>query len=301
MAAEVCELLITDRQGAYLDLTAGGGGHLRVLARTLEAAARLYGIDRDPEAVARLIDNTADIVPLKSVTARSFAQVREAAAKFEDRQFDGILYDLGLSTDQLDEPGRGFAFSSDGPLDMRFDTGTGESAADLLNRLSETELIQLLREFGEERQATRIASAIVRERRRNMIRTTSQLAAIVTDTIRPPHQVKSLARVFQALRIAVNDELRQLQESLPASRDLLKTGGRLAVISYHSLEDRIVKQFIRSESTGVCTCPPGLPQCICGATPRLKSITRKPVVPGAAEQAQNPRSRSAKLRVAERV
>lgn len=272
-----------------------------MLARTLDDAARLYGIDRDPVAIAELIGNTSDLVSLRKLTVRSFAQVHEAVAEFEDRQFDGILYDLGLSTDQLDEPERGFSFSSDGPLDMRFDTGDGETAADLLNRITETELIGILREYGEERQATRIAAAIVRERRKTMIRSTAQLAAIVTRTIRPPHQVKSLARVFQALRIAVNDELRQLQESLPESRDLLKTGGRLAVISYHSLEDRIVKRFIRSESTGVCTCPPGLPQCVCGATPRFKAITKKPVVPGAAEQAENPRSRSAKLRVAERV
>jgi 16S rRNA (cytosine1402-N4)-methyltransferase len=238
---------------------------------------------------------------LRAVVQTAFADIATAAEDFADKEFDGILIDLGVSSYQLDEPSRGISFRFDGPLDMRFDPGAGQPASELVNRLEEKRLREIIAEYGEERQAARIARAIVRERQRRMILTTSQLRDIILAEVAPPHQTKSLARVFQALRIAVNEELEQLSRVLPVALSLLKYGGRLAVIAYHSLEDRIVKRFFQREARGACVCPPELPQCVCGAKPRLKLITRRPVVPDEAEIEQNPRARSARLRVAERL
>ena len=176
-----------------------------------------------------------------------------------------------------------------------------QTAAELLNEIDERQLAEILSRYGEEQRARNLAQAIVRERRKKMIATTSQLSAIIASVVRPPHQTKSLARVFQALRIAVNHELDQLEAVLPASFDLLHSGGRLAVISYHSLEDRLVKQFMQGKSKGRCTCPRDLAICVCGAAPTAKAITKKPVIPTDAEQAENSRSRSAKLRVLEKL
>jgi 16S rRNA (cytosine1402-N4)-methyltransferase len=277
MADVVTELLITDNHGAYLDLTAGGAGHLLVLASRLDPSARIYGADVDPEAVER------------------------AGRALKEDRFDGILLDLGISSYQLDDPSRGISFRFDGPLDMRFDPASGTSAADLVNRLPEDELRRILREYGEERQAAGIAVAIVKERQRGMILTTAQLRDIVLSVVRPPHETKALARVFQALRIAVNRELDQLSGVLPVALSLLKPGGRLAVISYHSLEDRIVKRFFQAEVKGRCTCPSELARCVCGATPTLRMVTRRPLAPSDDEIKFNSRARSARLRVAERL
>lgn len=301
LVRQVVALLVTDEQGAYLDLTAGGGGHLKALAGCLSGQGRLYGVDRDPAAVLRAQAALATSSRKTQIIQAAFGNIANAVARLEEQTFDGILLDLGLSSDQLDDPERGFSFRFDAPLDMRFDLEQQKSAADLLRELSQPELTRLFREYGEERQAARIATAIVRERQKRMISTTAQLRDIVLSVIRPPHENKSLARCFQALRIAINDELTQLLNVLPASRDLLKAGGRLAVISYHSLEDRLVKRWMSAQVKGDCTCPPELPVCACGAKPTMKLVTRKPVLPEDDEIESNPRARSAKLRIAEKL
>lgn len=301
MADRVAELLITDTRGAYLDLTAGGGGHMRALAERLEPEARIYGADVDPQAVERTGRALSRLKQFRKVIRTAFADIADAVAALDEDHFDGILLDLGVSSYQLDDPDRGISFRLDGPLDMRLNTESGTTAGELINSYDENRLKEIIAEYGEERQAARIAKAVVRERQRGMILTTSQLRDIILSVTRPPHQNKTLARVFQALRIAVNRELDQLSRVLPVAQSLLKPGGRLAVIAYHSLEDRIVKRFFQRQATGVCTCPPGLPACVCGATPTLRMITRKSVVPSADEITRNPRARSARLRVAEKV
>ncbi len=301
MAEEVVELLITNRDGTYVDLTAGLGGHLKALAEALAPNARLYGLDKDPEAVKLATKNLANCRQLKEIVKASFGDLEAAMDGVTEELFDGTLLDLGLSSYQLDIPQRGFSFRQEGPLDMRFDpTSQTITAADLINSLSQEKLTEIIRSFGEERRAYGIAKAIIREREKTMIQTTAQLANIVTGVTPPPHRAKSLARVFQAFRIAVNCELEQLQAVLPMALSRLKVGGRLAVISYHSLEDRLVKRFFQQEAKG-CICPPGLPECICGATPRVRILTRRPVTPRSDENDRNPRARSAKLRVAEKI
>ena len=298
---EVVRLLATRPNGAYLDLTVGGGGHLRALSGRLDSQARLYGIDRDPEAAATARISLAELPQRVTIVNASYAEAEAVAADLGDALFDGILLDLGLSSLQLDDPDRGFTYRFDGPLDMRFDPQSGDpTAADLINSLEEKELVHLLRTYGEESRARRLAEAIVRERRARMVVTTRQLADIVERIV--PHRDlnKSLARVFQAFRIAVNRELETLEAALPRLIELLTAGGRLAVISYHSLEDRLGKRLFQFEAKG-CICPPESPVCICGHTPRLRAVTRRPVVPTAVEIANNSRARSAKLRVAERL
>lgn len=301
MAEEVVSFLVTKKDGAYIDLTAGLGGHLKVLAGKLSKKARLYGIDKDQSALELANSRLKDVKPKVVLVNGSYGDVVHIAENLEDKRFDGALLDLGLSSLQIDDPKRGFTFASDGPLDMRFDQSAKiPTAADLVNKLNEEGLYEIIRDYGEERRARPIAGAIVRERKKGMILTSSQLAKIVKSKVIPPHQVKALARVFQAFRIAVNKELETLQSSLPKVVELLNKGGRIAVISYHSLEDRIVKNAFRNLAK-TCTCPPGLPQCVCNANPQLKLLTRKPVVPTAKEINLNPRARSAQLRVAEKI
>jgi len=300
MAGEVISSLVTDPNGAYLDLTAGGGGHLKALAESLSNKARLYGVDKDPTAVQWVEKALAGFPQFKKIIKSSFGDIASTVKQFDDELFTGILLDLGLSSRQIDDRSRGFSFQGDGPLDMRFDPSSIKTAANLVNSLDERALAEIFKNYGEEKLAKRIAREIVRERQKEMIRTTRQLSDIVTGVVNPPYQNKSLARVFQALRIAVNRELEQLQEVLPAALELLTVGGRLAVISYHSLEDRLVKRFFQREMKG-CICPPKLPQCVCGKTPSLRIITRKPVIPTKSEIERNSRARSARLRVAEKV
>ena len=267
LAGEVVELLITDTKGAYLDLTAGGGGHLRALAGCLDDQARLYGADIDPAAVQRTARALEGIAQFRNVIQTSFGDIHTAVDQLDETEFDGVLIDLGISSLQVDDPSRGISFRGDGPLDMRFDPSSGVTAGELLEKLSERELTEVIRKFGEERQAVRIARGIVRERQRGMILTTLQLRDIVLKVTKPPHQIKSLARV----------------------------------IAYHSLEDRPVKKFFSREAKGVCSCPPDLPVCVCGSKPSLRIVTRRPIVPGESEIARNPRARSARLRVAEKL
>ncbi len=301
LVAEIIKLLITDSSGSYIDLTAGLGGHMAALAGRLETDAKLFGIDKDKEALERAGENLKTLKQSVELKWSSYADIDSLMAEFGVAGFDGALLDLGLSSLQIDKAERGFSFSNDGPLDMRFDKGSDVStAADLVNNLSERELTQIFREYGEERRSKFVAAGIVRERQEKMILTTSQLAKIVKSIIHPPYQIKSLARIFQALRIAVNSELETLKSAVPKIVECLKTGGRLAVISYHSLEDRIVKNCFRN-LLGVCTCPPDFPVCVCGREAQIKLITKKPLYPTDAEISSNPRSRSARLRVVEKV
>ena len=283
--------------GRYIDATLGAGGHAKGILSASHPDGWLLGLDADPGALSfasKVLASFDDRVVLRSANFREIGQVARAVG-FEG--VDGILMDLGLSSRQLDDAERGFSFSKDGPLDMRMNQDRGQGAGDLVNTLSEADLADLLWRFGEERQARRIARAIVAER---PLTTTGQLAGLVARVVGRREKIHPATRTFQALRIAVNEELDALAEALPQARDLLCPGGRLAIIAFHSLEDRLVKQFYRQEARD-CICPPELPVCACQHQATLRVLTSKPVRPTADETALNPRSRSARLRVAERV
>jgi len=288
--------------GVYIDGTFGGGGHTRLLLSRVEGDATVYAIDADPQAVARA--EALAGTPLGAGVTPIHANFRDLARVATERGItgvDGILLDLGLSSYQLDEAGRGFAFRFEGPLDMRFDPTTGPPAADLVNSLEADELSRLLWAYGEESNARRIARAIVVRRATRRIETTTDLAELVESAVggRRGRAIHPATKTFQALRIAVNEELAALESVLETAVTLLRPGGRLAVIAFHSLEDRIVKQTIAAESA-TCICPPDQPVCTCNHQPRLRRIG-KPVKPGAHEIESNPRSRSAIMRVAERL
>jgi len=305
LAEEVVTMLAAAPGSLQIDATVGGGGHAeRVLAAT-DPDGRLLGLDADGAAIARvrarLEPRFGDRLRLRQSNFRELATVAPEAGF---GAVDGCLFDLGLSGFQLADPDRGFAFRTGGPLDMRFDVSRGVPAAELLATLDTAELTALFRRYGEEPFAGRIARAIVEARRTAPVRTAEALAALVEQVAprRAPgrRRIHPATRVFQALRIAVNEELDALQAGLAAAVELLRPGGRLVVLSYHSLEDRIVKRFFQAERRG-CTCPPELPVCACGRLPRLRLVTPKGIVPSAAEIAGNPRARSARLRAAERL
>lgn len=289
-------------EGTYIDGTFGGGGHSSLLLERTGGDVTLLAIDADPDAILRatiLAESGAgrDVRPVHA----NFREIGQVAAEQGISEIDGVLLDLGLSSFQLDQADRGFAFRLDGPLDMRFDPTRGPSAADLVNTLDEEDLADIFWRYGEERQSRRIARAIVAARAARPIETTGMLAALIEATVggRRGKGIHPATRAFQGLRIAVNDELVALQQALDDAITLLGPGGRLVVISFHSLEDRIVKQTIARE-TATCICPPDQPVCTCDHIPRLNRIG-KPIRPGADEIAANPRSRSAIMRVAERV
>jgi 16S rRNA (cytosine1402-N4)-methyltransferase len=303
MPAEVLEALRPRSGGRYIDGTAGGGGHTALLLEHSAPDGQVLAIDADPQALARV----AERLPEALATGRlrlaqgNFVQMKRLAEQAGFQQVDGILLDLGLSSDQLADRERGFSFAGDGPLDMRFDPTTPTTAADLVNTLPESELADLLWRYGEERRSRQIARRIVQARAQEPITRAAALARLAAAGV-PGHPggIHPATRTFQALRIAVNDELKNLTETLPQALDLLAPGGRLAVISFHSLEDRIVKHSFQAEARG-CICPPDVPVCVCSHQARGRLITRHPLEASQAEQAQNPRSRSAKLRVIERL
>jgi 16S rRNA (cytosine1402-N4)-methyltransferase len=283
--------------GTYVDATVGAGGHAAGILRASAPDGRLLGLDADPEAVAFARQKLAMFGERVIVRHANFGDLRSVALSVGFVQARGILMDLGFSSRQMADAKRGFSFAEEGPLDMRMDPSQGLSAADLVNELPEEGLADILWRYGEERYSRRIARAIVAAR---PLTTTTQLADLVARTVGRHEKIHPATRTFQALRIAVNGELDALARALPQARDLLLPGGRLAVISFHSLEDRIVKRFYQQESRD-CICPPETPVCTCQHQATLRVITRKPVRPDQAEVSRNPRSRSAKLRVAERL
>ena len=305
MADEVVEMLAPAAGSRQVDATLGGGGHAERILEASDPDGRLLGLDADGAAVARVRERLAprfgDRLQLRQANFRDLATVAPDEGFAE---VDGCLFDLGLSSFQLADEDRGFGFRTAGALDMRFDTDRGVAAADLLATLDAAELTALFRRYGEEPFAGRIARAIVENRRTAPIRTADELATLVVRVApsRAPgrRRVHPATRVFQALRIAVNEELDALQAGLASAVDLLRPGGRLVVLSYHSLEDRIVKRFFQAERRG-CTCPPEAPVCVCGRQPRLRLLSPKGLVPSDAEVNANPRARSARLRAAERI
>jgi 16S rRNA (cytosine1402-N4)-methyltransferase len=302
LADEVRRLLDVEPGKAVVDATFGAGGHAELLAHDLQGNGRFIAVDRDPSA-RQYFERFRKRAGVQARFLRGeFATVLDQLAA-NDVRVDAILLDLGVSSMQLDRPERGFSYAVDAPLDMRMDPSAEETAADIVNDAPERELQQIFRGYGEERYARQIARAIVRRRRSEPFARTSELVDVIKSAIPTParfgegHPAK---RAFQALRIAVNDELGQLEDALPAAVRLLRPRGRIAVISFHSLEDRIVKRFFRAEARG-CVCPPDFPVCACGRDPVLRVLTTRAVRPDAREIALNPRSASARLRVAEKV
>lgn len=301
MPQEVLRWLAPQPGGWYLDGTLGGAGHSRLILEAAEGS-RLIGLDRDPAALAaagKVLEGFGDRVSLHHA---NFDQAAEVVAGLGLDGLDGMLLDLGVSSHQLDTPERGFSFRFDAPLDMRMNPTSGETAADILNSWDEAELVRIFFEYGEERFSRRIARAVVAKRQDAPLERTGELAELVRDTVpggRRPSRIHPATRVFQALRIAVNDELGQVERGVRAGIDLLKPGGRLVVISFHSLEDRIVKRMFREKAQG-CICPPRLPICQCNKTPEVKVLTRKGVKAAEAEVEVNARARSAVLRAVER-
>lgn len=286
-----------------VDATVGGGGHAGEIARRISPAGHLIGFDQDPEAISETRQrlNALDLNVKIELIQDRFSQLQE---HLEGKKVDAMLADLGVSSHQLDAPQRGFSFQTDAPLDMRMDPTRGETAKDLIHRYTEQELAQVIRDFGEESLSQPLARSIKYAEQEGRLNTTTDLALVVSQVVRrryrTPSRVHPATRVFQALRIAVNQELDVLQAFLPQAMAALKPGGRLCVITFHSLEDRLVKHFFQHEAKG-CICPPQIPVCRCGHVPSLKIVFKKPVMGTPAEMASNPRARSAKLRCAEKI
>ena len=299
---ECLEALAIKPGGVYLDGTLGRAGHSLAILRRLEGG-RLIGIDRDQSAIDAARERLADFADRVTLVHGNFQDLGDILRDLGVRRVDGMLFDLGVSSPQLDEPERGFSYMHDAPLDMRMDTSASLDAAQVVNTWSYEELRRILYEYGEERFAPQIARAIVRRREEGPIAATGELVELIRSAMpaaalrEKQHPAK---RTFQAIRIAVNGELEALPPMLEAAAEALSPGGRLAVITFHSLEDRIVKQTMRTLATG-CTCPPEFPVCVCGKKPKLRLLSRRPTAAGPEELQENPRSRSAKLRWAERT
>ena len=288
--------------GIYLDGTLGRGGHSSQIARRL-TTGRLICVDRDQTALDEAGETLAPWREYITFVHGNFAGLDEILDKLSISKVDGMLFDLGVSSPQLDDGSRGFSYMADAPLDMRMDRSGGLTAADVVNTWPQEELRRILLQYGEERYAGLIAAAIVRRREQSPIQTTLELVDVIKSAM-PARGLKEkqhpAKRSFQAIRIAVNDELAAVDRAVRAAVPRLSRGGRLAVITFHSLEDRIVKTALADFARG-CTCPPDFPVCVCGKTPEIRLITKKPILPGPEELAENPRARSAKLRVAEKI
>ena len=302
LAEEVRRLLDVHPGETVIDATFGAGGHAALLAPELQGDGKYIAIDRDP-SVRPYFESFSGGARVSTRFLRGeFADVLQRLAD-NGLRADAILFDLGVSSMQVDRPERGFSYASDAPLDMRMDTAAEHSARDLVNEASERELTDIFRGYGEERYAKQIARAIVRRRKVEPFERTGELVETIKAAIPTPARFGDghpARRVFQALRIAVNDELHGLEAALPAALEVLRPGGRVAVISFHSLEDRIVKRFFRREERG-CTCPPEFPVCVCGREPTLRVLTKKAIRPTAEEVAANPRAGSARLRAAQKA
>ena len=299
---ECLEALAIRPDGIYVDGTLGRAGHSLEIARRL-TTGRLIGIDRDETAIAAARERLRDYMDHVTLVHSNFDRIGAILEELNISGADGMLFDLGVSSPQLDDAQRGFSYMHDAPLDMRMDRTAALDAHQVVNRWPYEELRRILYEYGEERYAPAIARGICRAREIAPIETTLQLVDVIKSAM-PPQALREkqhpAKRSFQAIRIAVNGELDALPPMLNAAAEHLNTGGRLAVISFHSLEDRIIKKTMQELATG-CTCPPNFPVCVCGKTPKMKLISRKPITPGEGELTENPRARSAKLRVAEKL
>ena len=300
---ETIEGLNIRPDGIYADGTLGGGGHASEVAARLTEGGRLIGIDQDADAIAAAGERLKPFGDRVTIVRDNYVNMKQVLTDLGIKAVDGICLDLGVSSYQLDTAERGFSYMEDAPLDMRMDRREDRTAADLVNECTEQELFRIIRDYGEDRFAKNIAKHIVKARERRPIRTTGELADIIRGAIPMKIQVTGghpAMRTFQALRIALNRELQVLEDSIDEMIGLLNPGGRLCIITFHSLEDRIVKNgFRRNESP--CTCPPGFPVCVCGKKSRGTVITKKPILPTKEEEKENPRSRSAKLRIFERA
>ncbi len=297
MVEETMNYLITRSDGIYVDGTVGGGGHSEeILKRT---KAKVIGFDIDPEAVEFARQHLKSYGDRVLILNRNYAKIKESLKELGIEKITGFLLDLGVSSHQLDF-GRGFSFRFDERLDMRMDRASDITASDILNNYSEKEIADIIFKFGEEPRAKAIAKEIVRYRKRKRIETTGELVKIIDKVVGKKYRLKVLARVFQSLRIAVNRELDNLKIALDSAIDVLEKGGRIVVISYHSLEDRIVKNFFKRMEK-MCVCPPDVLECKCGKVQVMRILTKKPVVPKEEEISSNPRARSAKLRAGEKI
>ena len=303
LLGESIEALDIKPDGIYVDGTAGGGGHSYEIAKHLAPGGRLIAIDQDEDAIAAASARLSEFSDRVTVVRNNFSNLADVCRDLGIDKIDGFLIDAGVSSFQLDCAERGFAYSADAPLDMRMDKRNSLTARTVVNEYSEAELKKILFEYGEERFSPNIAAAIVRERQIAPIETTSQLSDIIRGAIPAfareggHHPAK---RSFQAIRIEVNRELDVIEPAIRAAEKLMRRGGRIAVITFHSLEDRIVKQTFADLASG-CTCPRNFPVCVCGKKPTVKTVNKKPILPSARELEENPRSRSAKLRVAEKL
>ncbi|MBC8530846.1 16S rRNA (cytosine(1402)-N(4))-methyltransferase RsmH [Christensenellaceae bacterium NSJ-53] len=300
---EAVEGLVRDREGIYVDGTTGGGGHSEGIAKRLLGNGKLICLDQDSEALAEAGQRLRPFSERVKLVKANFRDLAEVLDGLGIEKADGILLDIGVSSHQLDAGERGFSYQADAPLDMRMDRQQSFSAYDVVNGYSETELLRVIRDYGEEKWAARIAKFIVEARKGGPLESTGQLVDVIKAAIpasarrEGPHPAK---RTFQAIRIEVNDELGALQDGLERGVERLRPGGRMAVITFHSLEDRMVKQTFR-RLADPCTCPKSFPVCVCGKKPQVEIVTRKPIQPSSEEIEGNPRARSAKLRIAQRL
>ena len=289
--------------GIYVDGTLGGAGHAREVCKKLSAKGRFIGIDQDQDAIIAANERLRDFGDRITIIRSNYCYMVQELAARDIHKVDGIVLDLGVSSYQLDNEERGFTYRADAPLDMRMDQRQTLTASDIVNQYEEKELYRIIRDYGEDKFAKNIAKHIVAARQIRPITTTGELTEIIRESIPMKMQVKSghpAKRTFQAIRIELNRELDVLRDSLDGMIDLLDDGGRLCIITFHSLEDRIVKTIFR-KNENPCTCPPDFPVCVCGKKSKGKVITRKPILPGEDEMEENPRSKSAKLRIFERV
>ena len=297
---ETISQLITDQKGIYIDGTLGFGGHSESILRRLEPAGMLIGLDLNPNAISFAENRLSAISNNYALHLTNFKSFSKILFESNIRNIHGFLLDLGLSSALIDEPEYGFSFRNNGPLDMQFDRNGKNTAEKYLSNISEKDLIFTLRKFGEEPNARKIGSEIVKLVEQDKMKTTFDLKQAVCNVVPERFQVKALARVFQAIRIKINNEIEVLHRTLELATEFLNPGGRLAIISYHSLEDKLVKRFFNSNAVK-CICPPQIPICNCNANPKLKKITSKPIISSEESIAVNSRARSARLRVAERI
>ncbi len=294
---EIIHFLKPISPGRYIDATVGSGGHAWGILKRSSPEGRLLALDRDPQALEFASQRLSEFGERAVLIHASYTQLEEECRSLGWHSVNGILFDLGVSSMQIDTPERGFSFQTEGPLDMRFDPQQKRDAASLVNTLPEKDLVDLIWRYGEERNARRIARAIIQAR---PLATTLELAEVIRSAVGKRERIHPATRTFQALRIAVNEELQAIETALPQALEILAPGGRLAIISFHSLEDRLIKLFFRRESRD-CICPPEQPVCTCGHRALIRELTRRPVIPEEEEIRNNPRARSARLRVAEKL